>query len=295
MENNDKIRKKSDLKDIQNKPILAKNINQLSDSQCQYLTDEMENDYHRAAVLYYGLSGQLEKLKNEKIFHQANRKRFIVLKRGSIIKIDFGLPLGSEFGGLHYAIVLHDSNSANPLVSVLPIKSYKGNNYYKTDILFDDEIYQAIRSHLLIAKSIRRHRIKAFKKFLRNHNKLVENLFVQAEKEGFSLKKNAFDLLGVMLHGSEQLKAVLREARNIPKEELEKMQNRILRNINNVEVIARESQKFKKQSIGVTSQVRTLSKIRIKFPSNRFDPLYNIRIDSGALDKIRQALRDYYL
>ena len=73
------------------------------------------------------------------------------------------------------------------------------------------------------------------------------------------------------------------------------MQDRILRNMNNVKVIAQESKKFKKQSVGITSQVRTLSKIRIKFPSNRFDPLYNIRIDSETLNKIRQALRSYYL
>jgi|GEM_PF-2001451 len=295
MENNDKNRKKLDLKDIRNKSVLSKSITKLSYNQSQYLTDEMKCDYHRAAVLYYGLFGQLEKLKNEKIFHQNNKKHFISLKRGSIIKIDFGLPLGSEFGGLHYAIVLHDSNAANPLVSVLPIKSYKGNNIYKTDILFDEEIYQAIRSHLLIAKSIRRHRIKAFKTFLRDHNKRIENLFAQATKEGFSLKKDSFDLLGVIIHGSNQLKTALRESSNIPKEELKKMQDRILRNMNNVKVIAQESKKFKKQSVGITSQVRTLSKIRIKFPSNRFDPLYNIRIDSETLNKIRQALRSYYL
>ncbi len=295
MENNDKNRKKLDLKDIRNKSVLSKSITKLSYNQSQYLTDEMKCDYHRAAVLYYGLFGQLEKLKNEKIFHQNNKKHFISLKRGSIIKIDFGLPLGSEFGGLHYAIVLHDSNAANPLVSVLPIKSYKGNNIYKTDILFDEEIYQAIRSHLLIAKSIRRHRIKAFKTFLRDHNKRIENLFAQAAKEGFSLKKDSFDLLGVIIHGSNQLKTALRESSNIPKEELKKMQDRILRNMNNVKVIAQESKKFKKQSVGITSQVRTLSKIRIKFPSNRFDPLYNIRIDSETLNKIRQALRSYYL
>lgn len=295
MENNDKNRKKLDLKDIRNKSVLSKSITKLSYNQNQYLTDEMECDYHRASVLYYGLFGQLEKLKNEKIFHQNNKKHFISLKRGSIIKIDFGLPLGSEFGGLHYAIVLHDSNAANPLVSVLPIKSYKGNNIYKTDILFDEEIYQAIRSHLLIAKSIRRHRIKAFKTFLRDHNKRIENLFAQAAKEGFSLKKGSFDLLGVIIHGSNQLKTALRESSNIPKEELKKMQDRILRNMNNVKVIAQESKKFKKQSVGITSQVRTLSKIRIKFPSNRFDPLYNIRIDSETLNKIRQALRSYYL
>ncbi|WP_159459054.1 type II toxin-antitoxin system PemK/MazF family toxin [Megasphaera vaginalis (ex Bordigoni et al. 2020)] len=295
MGDNNKTRKKTDLKNIQNKPILLANIATLSCNQRQYLTDETELDYHRAAVLYYGLSEQLSKLKNEKKFHQMNNQRFISLKRGSIIKIDFGLPLGSEFGGLHYAIVLHSSNTFNPLVSVLPIKSYKDNNYYKTDILFDDEIYQAIRSHLLVAKSIRRHRIKTFKTLLRDHNKRIESLFTQAAKEGFSLKKDSFDLLGAIFHGSATLKTALQESRNIPDDELKKMQDRILRNMNNVKVIAGESKKFKKQSIGITSQIRTLSKIRIKFPLNRFDPLYNIRVDSKTLDKISQALHNYYL
>lgn len=51
MENNDKNRKKLDLKDIRNKSVLSKSITKLSYNQSQYLTDEMKCDYHRAAVL----------------------------------------------------------------------------------------------------------------------------------------------------------------------------------------------------------------------------------------------------
>ena len=105
-----------DLKDPKNKNQLCTNIATFSTKQQNYLTRQVNEDYHRAAVLYYGLHSQFVKLKNEKTYHTNNKGKFIALKRGSIIKIDFGLPLGSEFGGLHYAIVLHDSNVANPIV-----------------------------------------------------------------------------------------------------------------------------------------------------------------------------------
>lgn len=284
-----------DLKNPKNKELLCKSIKGLSTNQGKYLTNQADIDYHRAAILYYGLNVQLGKLKNEKIFHELNKRKFITLKRGSIIKIDFGLPLGAEFGGLHYAIVLHDSNAANPLVTVLPIKSFKGHNYYKTDIIFSSEIYSAMWSRLVIAKSIRRHRIKAFRNLLTQKNKQIEHLFDLAIKEGFALAPNSFDLLGAAFYGSPELIKALKESRSLKKDEIQREQERIIRQNKNVETIATESRKFKYQSVGVTSQIRSLSKMRIHFPVNRFDPLYNIRIDKKALDKIQTALKGYYL
>lgn len=284
-----------DLKDPKNKNQLCNNIATFSTNQQNYLTQQVDEDYHRAAVLYYGLHSQFVKLKNEKTFYKNNNKKFIVLKRGSIIKIDFGLPLGSEFGGLHYAIVLHDSNAANPLVTVLPIKSFKGKNYYRTDIIFDAEIYEPMHEQLVIAKSIRRHRIKAFRNLLITKNHRVEHLFELAKQEGFTLDEKSFDLLGVIFYGSPELRKALKESQFIKKEDLKKEQDRILRQNNNVETIAAESKKFQRQSIGVTSQIRSLSKMRIYFPINRFDPLYNIKVSEKTLSKINSAIEMYYL
>ena len=284
-----------DLKDPKNKNQLCTNIATFSTKQQNYLTRQVNEDYHRAAVLYYGLHSQFVKLKNEKTYHTNNKGKFIALKRGSIIKIDFGLPLGSEFGGLHYAIVLHDSNVANPLVTVLPIKSFKGDNYHKTDIIFDAEIYEPMREQLSIAKSIRRHRIKAFRNLLITKNHRVERLFELAKREGFALDEKSFDLLGVVFYGSPELRKALKESQFIKKEDLQKEHERILRQNDNVEISAAESKKFQRQSIGITSQIRSLSKMRIYFPTNRFDPLYNIRVSKKTLLKINSAIKSYYL
>ncbi|WP_288839282.1 hypothetical protein [uncultured Megasphaera sp.] len=285
----------ADFKNPKNKPLLRKNITALSNDQKSYLINQTDTNYHRAAVLYYGLNTQLVKLKNEQIFHEYNRGKFITLKRGSIIKIDFGLPLGAEFGGLHYAIVLHDSHSGNPLVNVLPIKSFKGNNFHETDILFNSEIYDAMRGHLSIIKSLRRHRLKTFRKMLKTKSQRIEHLFELVHKEGFSITEPSFDLLGAIFSGSDELRQALKDSQVIKKEDLLKEQARILKQYDNIKKIAAESIKFNRKSIAVTSQIRCLSKMRIKFPLNRFDPLYNIKVDTATLQKIQTSLKKYYI
>ena len=45
-------------------------------------------------------------------------------KRGSIVKANFGFKIGSEQGGLHYAVVLDNKNhKSNKVLMVVPIES----------------------------------------------------------------------------------------------------------------------------------------------------------------------------
>lgn len=47
-------------------------------------------------------------------------------KQGDIIRVDFGWRIGSELGGIHYAIVLEKNNHPkNPMIFIVPISSYK--------------------------------------------------------------------------------------------------------------------------------------------------------------------------
>lgn len=48
-------------------------------------------------------------------------------KRGEIIKVDFGINLGSELSNTHYAIVLNsDDNNSVDNITVIPLTSKKG-------------------------------------------------------------------------------------------------------------------------------------------------------------------------
>lgn len=46
-------------------------------------------------------------------------------KRSEIVLAHFGFNVGSEYGGMHYAVVMKDSSKSNPIVNVVPLTSLK--------------------------------------------------------------------------------------------------------------------------------------------------------------------------
>lgn len=54
---------------------------------------------------------------------------------GDIIDVDFGFNLGSELGGVHFAIVLGENSRKNPNIMVVPLCSYES-----TDEIRENEI-----------------------------------------------------------------------------------------------------------------------------------------------------------
>lgn len=55
------------------------------------------------------------------------KKKFPNFKRGEIIKVDFGVNIGTELSHTHFAIVLNnDDTNSNDNITVLPISSKNG-------------------------------------------------------------------------------------------------------------------------------------------------------------------------
>lgn len=135
-----------DLKNIENKKHLIENINKLiGDYQkllCGYA--ESQETYKRAALLYYWLRDYRNYIANEWSF---NSKFLPYYRRGNIINVNFGFNLGSELGGLHYAVVLSDSAQSNPTVVVAPMTSRKPDRKIRKDELFiDDRLFLQLKS-----------------------------------------------------------------------------------------------------------------------------------------------------
>lgn len=63
-------------------------------------------------------------------------------KRGTIIKVDFGVNIGSEFSQIHYAIVLNKKdNRKNKILNVIPLTSKdKDSTYNIGQIIFEEFI-----------------------------------------------------------------------------------------------------------------------------------------------------------
>lgn len=67
--------------------------------------------------------------------------------RGEIILVELGYNVGSEYGGIHYVLVLRDSTKTNPLLSVVPLTSLKENQYEIDDT--EDDIKKKIHRESL--------------------------------------------------------------------------------------------------------------------------------------------------
>ena len=104
----------------------------------------------RASLLSYWLSDYAKMLRKEDTF---DPKKLIRYKRGQIVKVHLGYRIGSEEGGLHYAIVVENSNPlSSDVVTVIPLTSLKpkhnSNNLHRGEIYLGNEVYRILRSKL---------------------------------------------------------------------------------------------------------------------------------------------------
>lgn len=77
-------------------------------------------------------------LLNEQSF---NYNELIAYKRGMVVKADFGFNVGSEQGGLHYALVIENNNDkSNKTVMVIPLGSLPDNKAPE-DIIEKNEVF----------------------------------------------------------------------------------------------------------------------------------------------------------
>lgn len=77
----------------------------------------------KADKLCYWIEDWLTFLDFEPNFSPTSLRRY---KRGEIIKVHLGFNVGSEEGGLHYAVVLDKNNpKSSPVVTIVPLTSVK--------------------------------------------------------------------------------------------------------------------------------------------------------------------------
>ena len=105
---------------IQNKKSAIRALNKQLE---YYINDPSGNHLKKANLISYWLKDYVRMINYEEKF---NPTRNIAYKRGNIIKLNFGFNIGSEYGGLHYAVVLDKHNAHNsPVVTVVPLTSIK--------------------------------------------------------------------------------------------------------------------------------------------------------------------------
>lgn len=99
----------------------------------------------KANLISYWLKDYANMLRFEESF---DPKKNIRYTRGDIVKVNFGFRVGSEFGGLHYAVIFDKHNARNsPVVTVIPLTSNNedGSKLKGANVDIGDELYQKLK------------------------------------------------------------------------------------------------------------------------------------------------------
>lgn len=205
--------------------------------------------------LSYWLEDWTTFLDFESRFSPSSLKRY---KRGEIIKVHLGYNIGSEEGGLHYAVIVEKDNSIhNPVITIVPLTSIKR----------DKDLAHLRKGEVLLGNEL----------FLKFSDKFNETFYNTKEEHQ-------------RLHDKIQQFKDNEHALYSQAYEIEKKQKIINSQLDLLEKMRFEISKMKNGSIALTNQITTISKIRIYDPKTTKDMFSGITLSDEGLTKIDEEI-----
>ncbi|HIH7889805.1 TPA: type II toxin-antitoxin system PemK/MazF family toxin [Streptococcus suis] len=263
---------------------VAQTITELEE-YLHHLTKNGDPDDARADKISQWVESWTKYLKQEKKF---NPRSIPAFKRGSIVYVDLGFNVGTEYGGIHYAIVLNKKDSRNnTLLHILPLTSIKETTdvdnlkYYQLSL--SNEIHR-----LLIQKAQNNIKLIAEKKIIFEEKQEKINQKIAELKSILKDQVVSEDLnprfeeyfeneLSIVTSEQQEIDKIVRDM-TVQSEYLEKLINKI--------------KNLKMGSIALLNQVTTISKLRLLDPINKKSLLTDITLSAETLDIIDDALKN---
>ena len=211
-----------------------------------------KKELSRADKLCYWLSDWSTLLNYEHSFTPTSLKKY---KHGDIIKVHLGFNVGSEEGGLHYAVVAEKDNSVNsPVITVIPLTSIKENTDLTRlkpgNVNLGQELYTSLNLKVSTVKQTTQREIVSLDSIIQKANDSSEPV-------------------------SEATITEISNRLNILKDQ-----------VHNLELMINEIGRMKAGSIALVNQITTISKIRIRDPKSSNGILSGIRLSDESLDAI---------
>lgn len=234
-------------------------------------------DVKRVDLISYWLKDFQQYLIQEKTFDASKIKSY---KRGDVVKVNLGFNVGSEQGGLRYAIILDKDNKHNAkTVTVIPLASQKeGKLVNERDIHLGTELYNRLKA-----------KYDSIKEDLNTQRANVE-----AELKRLKDYRNAITHLTDSGNNPPELTALLDEFDN----HFNDMQS-ALKGFEEKEISLKkiniELHKMKEGSVAKIEQITTISKQRIFDPKKSADVLAGIRFSEAAMNKINEKIKELYI
>lgn len=271
---------------IQHKKSAIRKLNALLEG---YIASNEPAFFKKTDLLSYWLEQYTKYIQQE---HDFDPKRLKSYKRGDIVKLNFGFNVGSEYGGLHYAVVINNDNPhSSPVLTVVPLTSLKTaeDQIHPDDVFLGNEIYKALKikyDTLEQSLEIEKNNILTHKRDLISIRQFV---------------RDKLDKLSASSSSSPDLNTELNETENyidIMDKMLDELREELKKNIydqQQLDKIGSEIAQMKSGSIALVTQITTVSKMRIYDPKNARGVLDGIRLSSVAMEKINNSMKKFFI
>lgn len=269
---------------IQNKKEAIKSLNKLLE---QYINDPSGNHLKKANLISYWIKNYTRFIQFEEKFDPTKN---ISYKRGNIVKLDFGFNIGSEYGGLHYGVILDNHNAHNsPVVTVIPLTSIKaGKLPHSNSVKLGNEIYRFLKLKFdTVYKAVNDERDEIYKTLdmADNLSDLINKALESTAEIKYGSEEYNKRLLDAKTYLSsiKKLQTMWEEKRKHNYEETEYLMK-----------IEQEVSNMKEGSIALVNQITTISKIRIYDPRNLRGVLSGISLSEESMEKINKKVKELY-
>ena len=246
-----------------------------------YLDDLAYDEQKKCALIIYWLRDYLNYIKSEKDFKPTYRPTY---KKGSIVEVNFGYRVGSEFGGRHYAIVLDKKNAKNsPIITVLPLSSIKEGkkDFRNTEVDLGTTIFEQLFNKLA-----------NFLIWLHENYQIIDWI-----RKNLSLFETNPDISQKIIAQLVQLAPVIRNVSN--KTDLSTFLGDYATELNKFYEQTRSTrdriERMKKGSYAIINQITTISKQRIIDPITPCSSLHDIILPELYINKIDKKIKSYFL
>lgn len=194
----------------------------------------------------------------KKEHNRKKTKKYIKLKRGAIVFVNFGVNVGSEISGHHFAVVVNKNDTPlKPVVTVVPLTS-KSKVFY---IALENTVIKNATAHLGM-------QLKEISKKLETPENKIQ-LLTDKINNCVLFYYFTFNFL---------------EFINVYSIIMENKQE-----INLIEKVIQMYTKYKKNTYADVNNIQTISKLKIQ-SINKFDPSGKIQVSNDNLNDIDQAI-----
>lgn len=216
-------------------------------------TSPLDKMKKRAMLIAYWLKTYVRYFTQEDSFSSESVFR---LKRGSIVRVEFGYRAGRELGGRHYAVVLDTNNAIHRnTVTVIPLGSVKDKQLDdKYCVTLKDGIYGPVKGKL-------------------------DALLADGRQSIDDANKMKAELESATPARAQILRALMRARIDNANRVVEKA----------VEWTS-EIDHMSQGSFALVDQITTISKMRISQPLEKTHPLYGVRLTPQDMDKIDEKI-----